>query len=57
MLNDNLFGNELFIWLLWVTFVNVFQMYVCVSFSLRFEGGVYDLIVFIPDHCLSFIFP
>ena len=27
---------------------------VCASFPLGFEGGMWELIVFIPDHCLSF---
>ena len=29
---------------------------VCASFSFGFEGGVWDLIVLIPDHCLSVCF-
>ena len=34
----------------------VFQMYVCVSFPFGFEGGMWDLIIVIPDHCLSIYF-
>ena len=26
----------------------------CSSFPLGFEGGMWDLIVLVPDHCLSF---
>ena len=39
--------------LLWVSFVNVYQF---ASFPYGFEGGVWDLIIFIPDHRLSFYF-
>ena len=38
--------------LLWVYFVNVYQ-FLCVSF---FPGGVWDLILLVPGHCLSFYF-
>ena len=27
----------------------------CAFFPFGFEGGMWDLIVFVPDHCLSFI--
>ena len=27
---------------------------VCVCASVSFEGGVWDLIILVPDHCLSF---
>ena len=30
---------------------------VCAAFTFDFEVGVWDLIVFVPDHCLSFCFP
>ena len=40
--------------LLCVSFVNVYQfLCVCLSFPFGFEGGVWDLIVLIPDHCRS----
>ena len=29
---------------------------VCVSFPFRFEGGIWDSTVLIPNHCLSFYF-
>ena len=38
--------------LLWVYFVNIYQ-FLCVSF---FPGGVWDLILLVPGHCLSFYF-
>ena len=27
---------------------------VCASFPFGFEGGIWDLIVYVPDHCLYF---
>ena len=38
-----------------VSFVNVY-LCVCASFPFNFEGGLWDLIVLVPDHCLSFYF-
>ena len=32
------------------------SMCLCASFSFGFEGGMGDLIVVIPDHCLSCYF-
>ena len=29
----------------------------CSSFPFGFEGGICDLVVLIPDHCLSIYFP
>ena len=28
----------------------------CASFPFGFEGGMWDMIVTVPDHCLSFHF-
>ena len=42
--------------LLCVSFVGVCQMlydFLCPSFPFGVEGGLWDVIVFIPDHCLS----
>ena len=36
--------------------MNIFQIYVYVSFPFDFEGWMWDLIVSIPDHCLSIYF-
>ena len=36
--------------------MNVFQIYVYVSLPFGFEGGMWYLIVLIPDHCLSVYF-
>ena len=35
--------------------MNVYQ-YVCASFPSGFEGGMRNLIVLVPDYCLSFYF-
>ena len=39
--------------LLCVYFVNVYQFCVCPSFLSGVEGWIWDVIVIIPDHCLS----
>ena len=39
--------------LLYVSFVNVYQ-YVYVAFPFGFEGRMWDFIVLISDHCLTF---
>ena len=49
-LNDHLFGKELFI-------RKLLSVYVFSYFPLGFEGRMWDLIVSVPDHCLSFYFP
>ena len=37
---------------------NVYRLSICVydSFSFGFEGGVWDLMLLVPEHCLSFCF-
>ena len=42
--------------LLRVSFVNVYHFCGCLSFPFVFEGGMWDLIELIPDHCLSICF-
>ena len=40
-----------------VPFVNCGQfMYLVISLFFGFEGRIWDLIVSVPDHCLSFYF-
>ena len=39
----------------YVSFVNVYQC-VCTSFPFNFEGGTWDLIVLVSDHCRSIYF-
>ena len=40
-----------------VPFRNLPSIYVFSYFPFGFEGRVWDLIVSVPDHCLSFYFP
>ena len=50
-------GKSCLFGLLCVSFVNVYQLLcVCPSFPFGIEGGMWDLIVLIPDHCLSIYF-
>ena len=37
-------------------FLDRLSICVCTSFHFDFEGGMWDLIVLVPDHCLSFYF-
>ena len=49
-----MFGKELFIRFTALDFRGCLSRFVCVSFfPFGFEGGLLDLIVLIPDHCLS----
>ena len=43
-MNDHVPGKELFIWLTLSVFRERVSVYVCVSFPLRCEGGMWDLI-------------
>ena len=52
MLNDHLFGKELFIRFT----VGVFRVRLPNSFPVGIEGRMWDVIVLIPDHCLSLYF-
>ena len=56
-LNDHLFGKELFILFAASAFRKLSSIYVFSYFPFGFEGRVWDLIVSVPDHCLSFYFP
>ena len=56
-LNDHLFGKELFILFAASAFRKLSSIYVFSYFPFGFEGGIWDLIVSVPDHCLSFYFP
>ena len=40
--------------LMCVSFVNVCQ-FMCVLFPLDFKGEMWNFIVLVPDHCLSFL--
>ena len=53
-LNDHLFGKELFIQFTASAFRKLPSIYVFSYFPFGFEGRIWDLIVSVPDHCLSF---
>ena len=56
LLNDHLFGKELFIRFTASAFGKLPSIYVFSYFPFGFEGRMWDLIVSVPDHCLSFYF-
>ena len=39
-----------------MSFVNVYEFFVCVSFPFDFEDRMWVFIVLIPDHCRSIYF-
>ena len=51
-----LFGKELFILFTASAFRKLPSIYVFSYFPFGFEGRIWDLIVSVPDHCLSFYF-
>ena len=53
-LNDHLFEKELFILFAASAFRKLSSIYVFSYFPFGFEGRMWDLIVSVPDHCLSF---
>ena len=53
-LNDHLFGKELFIQIAASAFRKLPSVYEFSYFPFGFEGRMWDLIVSVPDHCLSF---
>ena len=55
-LNDHLFGKELFIRFTAIAFRKLPSIYVFSYFPFGCEGRMWDLIVSVPDHCLSFYF-
>ena len=50
------FGKELFIRFTVSAFHELPSIYVFSYFPFGFEGGMWDLIVSVPDHCFSFYF-
>ena len=56
LLNDHLFGKELFLRFTASAFRKLPSIYVFSYFPFGFEGRIWDLIVSVPDHCLSFYF-
>ena len=57
LLNDHLFGKELFIRFSASAFRKLPSIYIFSYFPFGFEGRMWDLIVSVPDYCLSFYFP
>ena len=55
-LNDHLFGKELFIRFTASAFRKLLSVHVFGYFPFGSEGRMWDLIVSVPDHCLSFYF-
>ena len=55
-MNDHLFGKELFILFAASAFRKLSSIYVFSYFPFGFEGRIWDLIVSVPDHCLSSYF-
>ena len=55
-LNDHLFRKELFIRFTASAFRKLPSIYVFSYFPFGFEGMMWDLIVSVPDHCLSLYF-
>ena len=49
-------GKELFIWFTANTFRKLLSIYVFSYFPFGCEGRIWDLIVSVPDHYLSFYF-
>ena len=54
--NEHLFGKEMFIRFTASAFRKLLSIYVFSYFPFGFEGRMWDLIVSVPDHCLSFYF-
>ena len=55
-LNGHLSGKEQFIRFIVRAFRKLLSIYVFSYFPFGFEGRIWDLIVSVPDHCLSFYF-
>ena len=55
-MNDHLFGKELFVLFAAGAFRRLSSICVFGYFPFGFEGRIWDLIVSVPDHCLSFYF-
>ena len=53
-MNGHLFGKELFIRFTASAFRKLLSVYVFAYFPFGFQGRIWDLIVSVPDHCLSF---
>ena len=47
-------GKSCLFGLLSVSFVKLYQFKVGASFSFGIKGTMWDLVIWVPDHCLSF---
>ena len=56
-MNDHLFGKGLFVRFAAGAFRKLLSIYLFSYFPFGFEGQMWDLIVSVPDHCLSFYLP
>ncbi|MEW8547338.1 MAG: hypothetical protein AB2693_27840, partial [Candidatus Thiodiazotropha sp.] len=56
LLNSHLLGKELLIRFTVRVFRKHVNLCTCTSFPIGFKSGMWDLIVLIPEHCLSFYF-
>ena len=54
--SDHLFGKELLIRFTAIAFRKMLSVCIFSYFPFGFEGRMWDLIVSVPDHCLSFYF-
>ena len=54
-LGGRLFGRGLFVLFAASAFRKLSSIYVFSYFPFGFEGRIWDLIVSVPDHCLSFL--
>ena len=55
-MTDHLSGKEVLIRFTAHAFRKLLSVYVFSYFPFGFEGRIWDLIVSVPDHCLSFYF-
>ena len=49
-------GKDLFFGFFCMSFINILSICVFTSFTFGLEGEIWDLLVIIPDHWLSFYF-
>ena len=56
MMKNCLFGEELFVRFTVRVYCESLSVCVCAYFPTGFEGGMWNLIVSVPDHCVSFKF-
>ena len=55
-MNDHKFRKELFIRFTVIVLREYLSIYECASYRFNSKGGMWDFIVLVPNHCLSFYF-